>query len=100
MKIFIQKRFVSLNKNQNGAYIYFQPGELDFYIRNYSQWINKKKKNPVIEDQPKKRWQEWEVIGSGSFGTVYKGQDLTTSKMVAIKKVFVGSDLENHSDDV
>mmetsp|Transcript_10159 Transcript_10159/g.8698 ORF Transcript_10159/g.8698 Transcript_10159/m.8698 type:complete len:102 (-) Transcript_10159:731-1036(-) len=41
----------------------------------------------ILEKNPMKRYKKLEKIGSGSYGDVYKGQDIITGDIVALKKM-------------
>ncbi|XP_064526480.1 serine/threonine-protein kinase PAK 3-like [Pseudopipra pipra] len=46
-------------------------------------------KSHVSEGNPTKKYTVQQIIGQGTFGTVFRGVDIATGRRVAIKKIFV-----------
>ncbi|XP_064526478.1 serine/threonine-protein kinase PAK 3-like isoform X2 [Pseudopipra pipra] len=56
-------------------------------------------KGIVSEGNPTKKYTLQQIIGQGTFGTVFRGVDIATGGQVAIKKIFLG-DQKHQSEKV
>ncbi|XP_051641784.1 uncharacterized protein LOC127470375 [Manacus candei] len=56
-------------------------------------------KQYVSEENPTKKYTVQQIIGQGTFGTVFRGVDIATGGQVAIKKIFLG-DQKHQSEKV
>lgn len=77
------------NDNQNGDSRYMDP---DLY-KNPKHYTTLDDKNlneseHIVDESSPQNYAWINVIGQGTFGVVYKAQEITTGKTVAIKKVF------------
>jgi serine/threonine protein kinase len=80
------------SKFDNYQIQYFNKKELEYYrkiLKNEEQTQGKKQKQKAIN------CQEDKLLGCGSFGTVTLGYDVNNLRIMAVKRVYIGSFPEN-----